>query len=80
MTTMLKNIFDFLKSYLTSVSSTPFQGEPYCVCRTVRYLSEYVENTNTGFNSTGEKEPIDGVREQIRSSQRKRFLIENTIR
>jgi hypothetical protein len=23
-----------------------------------RYLSEYVENTNTGFNSTGEKEPI----------------------
>jgi hypothetical protein len=30
------------------------------------YLYEYVEeDTNTGFNSTGERAPIDGVGEQI---------------
>jgi hypothetical protein len=31
----------------------------------VLYLYEYVEDTNTGFNSTGERAPIDGVGEQI---------------
>ena len=35
------------------------------------YLYEYVEDTNTGFNSTGEKAPIDGVGEQIWSSKRR---------
>ena len=30
-----------------------------------KYLYEYVEDTNTGFNSTGERAPIDGVGEQI---------------
>ena len=35
------------------------------------YLYEYVEDTNTGFNSTGERAPIDGVGEQIWSSQRR---------
>ena len=30
--------------YLTSVSSTPFQGEPYCVCRTVLYLQYRYDN------------------------------------
>jgi hypothetical protein len=29
------------------------------------YLNEYVEDTNTDFNSTGERAPIDGVGEQI---------------
>ena len=29
------------------------------------YLYEYVEDTNTGFNSTGERAPIAGVGEQI---------------
>jgi hypothetical protein len=29
------------------------------------YLYEYVEDTNTGFNSTGERAFIDGVGEQI---------------
>jgi hypothetical protein len=29
------------------------------------YLYEYFEDTNTGFNSTGERAPIDGVGEQI---------------
>jgi hypothetical protein len=32
-----------------------------CIC----ILYEYVEDTNTGFNSTGERAPIDGVGEQI---------------
>jgi hypothetical protein len=31
----------------------------------VLYLYEYVEDTNTRFNSTGERAPIDGVGEQI---------------
>jgi len=31
----------------------------------ILYLYEYVEDINTGFNSTGERAPIDGVREQI---------------
>ena len=35
------------------------------------YLYEYVEDTNTGFNSTGERPPIDDVGEQIWSSQRR---------
>ena len=35
------------------------------------YLYEYVEDTNTGFNSTGERAPIDGVGEQIWSSHRR---------
>jgi hypothetical protein len=35
-----------------------------CIC-----IYEYVEDTNTGFNSTGERAPIDGVGEQIWSSQ-----------
>jgi hypothetical protein len=29
------------------------------------WIYEYVEDTNTGFNSTGERAPIDGVGEQI---------------
>jgi len=29
------------------------------------YLYEHVEDTNTVFNSTGERAPIDGVGEQI---------------
>jgi hypothetical protein len=29
------------------------------------YLYAYVEDTNTGFNSTGERAFIDGVGEQI---------------
>jgi hypothetical protein len=35
------------------------------------YLYEYVEDTNTGVNSTGERAHIDGVGEQIWSSQRR---------
>jgi hypothetical protein len=31
----------------------------FCICMNT------VEDTNTGFNSTGERAPIDGVGEQI---------------
>jgi hypothetical protein len=35
------------------------------ICIKSHFQYEYVEDTNTGFNSTGEKAPIDGVGEQI---------------